>query len=107
MYGKDQVSKVHATRANELAFSAEHAFHDFFFQMVDFSPLKEGQNLPDVEIRELPGRTGGSTASASHTETDRRFDFIDDPRYFPVIRIVINLPVVTDPITKRFHLVLF
>jgi hypothetical protein len=103
MNRKDQVPEVNAARANKLAFTTEHAFHDFFFQLLNFPPLNEGMDQPDVEIREMAGRTGGSAASAAHAEPDRRFSFVDKPGHFPVIRIEINLPVFADRIAKRFH----
>jgi len=104
---KDQVSQVNAARTNKLAFAAEHAFHNFFFEVLQFSPLYKGMDPPDVEIREMTCRTGCSAASAAHAQPDRRFDLVDEPSYFPVIRIEINLPVLTDRVTKGFHPDLF
>jgi hypothetical protein len=71
--------------------------------MSQFPPLHKGVDFPDVEIREMACRTGCSTASAAQAQPDRRFDCVNEPGHFPVIRIEINLPVFTDRIAKGFH----
>ena len=100
MNQKDEVPEVHAAWTNKLAFAAKHAFHDFFFQMMDLSPLDECMDSPDVEISEMTCRTGGSAASAAEAKPDRWFCLPDKPGDDPVIRIKINLPVLADRISK-------
>jgi hypothetical protein len=103
MNGKNQVSKVDAARAYKLAFTAQHAFHDFFFQVKEFSPLNQGMDLPDVQFREMSGCTGCRAASASHAKPDGGLYFIDKVSNTLVVGIKINLTVFADRVPERFH----
>ncbi len=61
-------------------------------------------NLPDVEVRKMSCRAGSCTASTAHAKPDRRFGPGYIPEYFPIVPVIINLPVFTDRITKGSHI---
>ena len=63
----DQGAQVHATRAHEGAFAAEHAFAQLLGEFVVLSAPEGVMDFTDVEIRELAGRTGRRTAAAADT----------------------------------------
>jgi len=100
---KDQISQVNAARANKLTFAAQHAFHDFIFQVEGLSPLNKGMYPADVEAGEMARRTGCRAAAAPDTQPDGGFHLLDKPGYFPVDCIEIYLAVPADRVSKGFH----
>jgi hypothetical protein len=103
MYRKDQVSQVNTSRANELAFAAQHAFHDFLFQVIKLTSLDKSMDPADVEFSEMPCRAGPGATSATHAKPDGRLYCINKSGYFTIIGIEINLPVFADRVPKGFH----
>ena len=65
----DQGAKVHAARAHEGAFPAQHAFAKFVGEFVVLSATEGVVHFPDVEVRELPSRAGGRAAAAPDAQT--------------------------------------
>jgi len=100
---KDQVPQVNTPGADQLTLAAQHAFHDFLFQLMGFPSLDECMHPSDIEFCKMSGRTGCSAAPASHAQADGRFKGIDEPGHFPVVCIEINLPVLGDRVAERFH----
>ena len=97
---EDEISQVDAPRANQLAFAAEHAFHHFLLQLPCFAPPEEGMETPDVKTGKMPGRAGGSTTPALHTNMDGRLCSPDIIHDLAVIQVIVDLPVLADRITE-------
>jgi hypothetical protein len=98
---EDQVPEADAPRADQLAFAAKHALHDFLLQSFRFSPPDEGMKAPDVEFGEMTDRTGRGTTAATVTFPDGGFHRGDKIDHLPVIPVIIDLAVLADRITEE------
>jgi hypothetical protein len=67
---QDQVPHVNASRANQLAFSAEHALLNFLFQQFCFPPEEDGVEAANIKVNKMSGCTCRSATAAPDTDPE-------------------------------------
>ena len=67
------ISGIDAARTYQLAFSAHHAFCNFFGKAFCFASLDQQIDFPWIKVGQLSGRTRGRTASTTNAPFERWF----------------------------------
>jgi hypothetical protein len=90
---QDNISRVNAPRAGQLAFAAQHAFPCFSFHFAYFTPFDISYHFSQAEIGEQAGAAGGRTGPAGHADLKRWLILRQVPGKTEIVPIIVDLPV--------------
>jgi len=87
----DHIPGIDAAGTNQLAFSAHHAFGNFFSKAFCFATLNQKVDFPGIEVGQPGGRTGSRAASATNAPFKRWFMLCDKPGDRKIVIFEVNL----------------
>jgi len=107
LYAQDDISRIDASRASKLAFTAQHALFSLSLNFFHLSPSDISDQSTQAEISEYAGATSSCAGSAGKTNVERRFMQDQIPRYPEIVAVVIDLAVAGYCITEIWHFLVF
>jgi hypothetical protein len=99
----DYITEVDSTGANQHAFTAEHTFLNFRFELNRFATTQQQIHSPDIKANQIARTAGGSASATRQAYLERRLHFENFIQQPTVKLIVIDGALFNYCVSKVFH----